>query len=203
MHKRVLFTLLIISFLTQSNLSRIPLIQSNTIPADEYEFYSMLIRHLAGDSRLVVITDKTSGVGGDDELGALFFGEKFENLKKSNGFSEITEDTIGNYLNKPKKPIKLTRSFNLPNEYILISESSIDAFFKKKGIGGWDDFYAKYPNSRGYIGFSRVGFNQQKSQALVYAIVACGSRCMYGGYYFFVKQQNKWVLKGKNILLQA
>jgi len=34
--------------------------------------------------------------------------------------------------------------------------------------GGFPEFYQKYPTSRGFVQFSRVGFNKKMDQALFY-----------------------------------
>jgi hypothetical protein len=60
-------------------------------------------------------------------------------------------------------PLNEQLKFQLP--HILLSDKEIDRIFNS---GGWDEFYSQYPNSRGIVWISRVGFNKKKTQALFY-----------------------------------
>ncbi len=58
---------------------------------------------------------------------------------------------------------------NLQLELDLSHTLIPDAEFKKiLTAGGWDEFYRRFPGSRGMIWLSRVGFNRDKNQALFY-----------------------------------
>tara|TARA_B100000315_G_C14439805_1_gene524170 strand:- start:267 stop:914 length:648 start_codon:yes stop_codon:yes gene_type:complete len=50
--------------------------------------------------------------------------------------------------------------------YKIISPAEINSFFSYKD--GWEKFYSHYPDADGLMTFSRVGFNEDLSQALVY-----------------------------------
>ena len=62
----------------------------------------------------------------------------------------------------------------------------------RKDFDGWDDFYKKYPGSSGYITFSRVGFNSDKTKAVIYKETGCGMLCAYGGYVLLSKDNGAW-----------
>jgi hypothetical protein len=74
--------------------------------------------------------------------------------------SKLTERTlrvIGRY------PLNPHIKFGLP--HALISDGEIDQIFSN---GKWGEFFRRYPNSRGLVWLSRVGFNKSKTQALLY-----------------------------------
>ena len=49
--------------------------------------------------------------------------------------------------------------------HTLISEATMEQIFSN---GGWDEFNKRYPNCRGSIDLSNVGFNRNRTQALFY-----------------------------------
>lgn len=106
------------------------------------------------------------------------------------------EATLGTlvkaYREANKSPVLLTQEFDLPLEYVLIPRQTVLDFFKEKNIEGWKDFYAKYPNSGGIINVSAVGFNADKTLALLYVGHSCGGLCGGGRYHLMSKVDSKW-----------
>jgi hypothetical protein len=77
----------------------------------------------------------------------------------------------------------------------LISEEETDFFFNNPSINkSWETFYKKYPNSNGMIDFTRVGFNADKSQAIVEFGHYYASLGANGSLVYLVKEDNKWVI---------
>lgn len=116
---------------------------------------------------------------------------------------ELLEETITGYKSVEGKEVSLDRRLDLPLPYKLISDKEIKDFFDgvKRPIDladlnkRWEEFYKKYPDSRGYNSLSRVGFNAKRTQALVYSVNLCGSLCGTGTYYLLVKEQGGWVVR--------
>jgi hypothetical protein len=79
---------------------------------------------------------------------------------------------------------------HLNGPYDLVSKGEIEQFFM--GGKGWEDFYRRFPKSRGYDAVSRVGFNWGESEALVYSENVCGGLCGGGSYHYFEKRNGKW-----------
>jgi hypothetical protein len=69
----------------------------------------------------------------------------------------------------------------------------LTAFFKSTGVGGWTEFTKKYSESAGWIEFSAVGFNQDKTIAVLYVAHHCGSLCGGGVVRAFQKFNGKWL----------
>ncbi len=44
----------------------------------------------------------------------------------------------------------------------------------------WKAFHKKYPDSNGFFGFSRVGFNGSRTEAILYVQLKCGPTCGNG-----------------------
>lgn len=76
---------------------------------------------------------------------------------------------------------------------IIVSESLIDSLFsEEKANSDWSKFFQRYPNSTGILSFSRVGFSEQKTHAIVYIEKYCGFHCGTGSYLFLGNSKNGW-----------
>jgi len=105
---------------------------------------------------------------------------------------------IADYLKVNDKTWLFDRKFHIEDDYDLISSQQIKSAL---GDGQWDKFHERYPNSRGWIELSAVGFNPDKTVAVVYMGHYCGPLCGGGGFYVLEKKDGKWVyleLKGES-----
>jgi hypothetical protein len=177
----VVIVALITSFFVLNNVP-----PQTPITNEEYNVYSALInsKYMSDRIELIVIQDNTTTsitVGGD-------FDRRYVR-----GMPELQRETIENFKKINHQSYLLKRQFNLELNYILISQDEMKNIFKK-GYE-WDDFYKKYPNSSGIIILSRVGFNSQKDQALVYISRWIHRRSAAGYIVFLVKENNVWKIK--------
>jgi hypothetical protein len=58
---------------------------------------------------------------------------------------------------------------------------------------GWEGFHQRYPDSGGWMELSAVGFNVNKTVAVVYMGHHCGPLCGGGGFHVLEKKDGKWV----------
>jgi hypothetical protein len=170
---------------------------ADEIDAEEYAVYSAIIDGLdkregeAGGKaeRVLVVSDMTEPWHDFTNEDVFYAG-----LKESS--KELLDETIEDYKARNRKPHKLSPRLSVKVRYALVDAGEIAGFFKKNGPAGWKDFYSKYPTSGGFITFSRVGFNSDKTQALVYQSRHCGGLCGEGSCLLFVKKDGAWVEKG-------
>jgi len=66
-----------------------------------------------------------------------------------------------------------------------------------KSADGWAAFYKKYPKSQGIITLSRVGFNPEMNQALVYVGNQSGPKSGAGYYVLLSRENGTWVIKDR------
>ena len=158
--------------------------------ANEYAVYSALIQSLYLDkARLeqVVINDVTA-IDHTDNLS--------ETLSYvSHNLPVLPDDVVADFVARNKQPQVLKPLFNLPVKLVFINKTEADEIFKDNR--GWDNFYARYPDSQGMMTLSRVGFNPQVDMALVY--VGNQSDWLAGaGYYVVLKKESgNWVVQGQ------
>lgn len=113
-------------------------------------------------------------------------------LLPAKGEEAIYGPVVANYQEVNKKVWSLQPKFDMAAPYQIVPGAVIDEIFAKKGIDGWKEFYAKYPGSGGAISMSAVGFNADRTIALVYMGHSCGGLCGGGSYHVLQKNNGKW-----------
>lgn len=154
---------------------------------DEYAIYKTVIEslYLAEGIELIVIKDQTeTGLSPDETLDSAMV------YVQENAEAMIEPDMINDYKTKNEQTHKLERQFSLDVDYVLISEAELNDIFKSDD--GWSQFNSIYPNSSGFVTLSKVGFNPEMDQALVYT----GNQADYGtgqGFYVLLtKKGGDW-----------
>ncbi|MBV8705956.1 MAG: hypothetical protein JO028_02115 [Acidobacteriaceae bacterium] len=86
----------------------------------------------------------------------------------------------------------LERKLDISKPYELVPGAALQAPFKTNGPAGWSDFKREHPDSVGWIELSAVGFNHDKTVAIVYIGHHCGGLCGGGGFRVLRKSEGKW-----------
>jgi hypothetical protein len=183
---RLLFFInaLMVSFLPIAGNHQDP--SANSVTNEEYAVYSALLDRIkinpndGKEVKLLVINDRTQGP----------YKSCFpEEIAKWDG--RINDDELKplfeNLIEKSKDSKPLNKNFKVNRKYVLLGAENLSSIFKRKDLEGWDDFYEKYPDSSGYLSFSRVGFNSDQTRAVIFRQESCGVLCAYGGYVLLSK----------------
>ncbi|HEX7773208.1 MAG TPA: hypothetical protein VF435_12355 [Pyrinomonadaceae bacterium] len=129
---------------------------------------------------------------------------QFQYLKEH--FPTLSSRAIYDYTSKNSDSLPLSRAFRLNTRYVLLSWKKFKGFAGEKGMmemsrEGWAKFYDEYPISAGLISISRAGFDDKRTQALIYVTLVRGheSGRMWGdgGYVLLSKRKVFGVLKSK------
>jgi hypothetical protein len=115
---------------------------------------------------------------------------------RSGSTDKPSKATAESFNSKADGSCRLKRSLELNFHYVLLPGEEIREFFKN-GATGWSKFYEKYGMASGYWELSRVGFNNENSEAVVYLGHHCGGRCGTGEFFLLRKEMGKWVAKNR------
>lgn len=165
---------------------------------EEYAVYAAfivegfeLIRYKYGlaDVQVIVVDDHTAIDEPPSEL--------TRKLKwVSQEMPEVAQETLDNFQIKNTQSYPLENRFNLTTNVVLISREEVREIFEKNG---WKAFYVKYPFSQGIMTLSRVGFNSEMNQALLY-VGNEADDSVGGGYYVLLARENGvWVIRSWTI----
>jgi hypothetical protein len=93
---------------------------------------------------------------------------------------------------KPFQPLP-----NLAASQVFLDQEDFWQIFRADPLGGWEVFYERYPNSRGYVGLSPVGFDDDGDEAFLYASRNCGFLCAEGWHVLLRKGPGGWSISEK------
>jgi hypothetical protein len=99
------------------------------------------------------------------------------------------KDAIADYNRVNQKPWLLQRKFQIDHPYELVTSGTLRALFSD---GRWDGFYKRFPASDGIFSVSAVGFNREKTLAILYGGTACGDLCGSWSFHLLEKVDGKW-----------
>ncbi|HYX40364.1 MAG TPA: hypothetical protein VE821_01640, partial [Pyrinomonadaceae bacterium] len=109
------------------------------------------------------------------------------------GLPTTEAGTLDNYLNANRQSHMLIDLFRLRTEHTLMTEADMTALAgQHESWWMWTGFDNKYTHAAGLYGLSAVGFDRERTQALVYFWNACGGTCGSGSYVLLEKHDGKW-----------
>ena len=171
--------------------------QTSTQRFEEAAVYSALIMQMKEGERgtLVVVQDRT--VSGnqylDDDREDDRLDRIFESLKRD--FPLAERGTLESFRANNLQHYPMRAPFLASIKTKLISRQEVERFSYREPGNWWEAFYRKHPGATGFLVLSRVGFNREMNQALVYRAFSCGSTCGYGSYVLLVKEDGVWKIK--------
>jgi hypothetical protein len=107
-------------------------------------------------------------------------------------FADDVRPLVDDLLIKSRQIYSWNRRFSLRRSYTLLSASKFRAFFRERYNGGWDVFYRKFPDAEGFKTLSRVGFNRDKTKALVYVVSAYTTIDTFTTFVLLQKTRGEW-----------
>ncbi len=161
----------------------------DNLEPEEYVVYADVIhgKFIEPFDKVIAIEASTSLLSGRPTKSHL--KEIVEELPFS--MPDLLPETLDDFLTKNQRPRSIGKLIGLRLNYVLISTQEIKEIFRDQE--GWDRFYQKY-KSPGLLHFSRVGFDREKSQALLYVghqqHWLAGSAC----YELLKKKNEVWTL---------
>jgi hypothetical protein len=172
--------------------NQLPTDESTTVKdPDEYAVWSTVLTKKYADRNYLklVIRDQTAidlwQYSEND-------GEAFLDLKAKNRAQSVLENKFS-----VKLPcILMTREAESKLFYSTPSERKDKAFIEKVR-SSWNQFYEEYPGAQGILTISRVGFNADKSEAVVYIQNVAAFMAASGKLFFLTKKNGSWEVQAE------
>ena len=186
--------LLLISIELGSVSVSAPRIQSGSdsgVSDEEYEIYSAVIKqfYVEPNTKQVIIEERTFRYD--------FGSENDEPWREKKKGLTIDESAVEDYETRNARQWLLNKaSFKLPVKADLITDLDLKAIFHGNwGDLEWTNYYRRFPDSRGFVMLSRIGFNTEHTQALLYVGSRCGPRCGDIHFLLLEKASGAWTTK--------
>ena len=157
--------------------------------ADDKAVYAAIYKDEGFDTNPKLIGDTTFRAPIDDQ----------ENPRSVPG---VQLDTLTDFLEKNDESIS-TRPLAADIAVVgFISRAESSEIFKSgpNPLDGWKLLYKRYPDAKGILSFSRIGFNHDHTQAIVYFAQTCGRLCGKGGYLLYKKSWGTWRKAGEGTM---
>lgn len=156
------------------------------VESEEAGVYAALLEQLHGSAERYVMEEQTapSLSGGDDQTADYIV----ENMPA------LQPETLDGFRQRNALSYLLNDRLTLSVPVVRISEREREEIFGEPGAG-WDEFYRRYPGSPGLMELSRVGFNQGRTQALVYIGVQSHYLAGIGLYVLLEKENDRWIIR--------
>ncbi|MFC2042700.1 hypothetical protein ACFLUA_00925 [Chloroflexota bacterium] len=152
---------------------------------EEYVVYAAILEgtFVSENTKRVLIMDHTRTQ--EPGLMADFLADFQEN-------TPLAPEMVTSFKERNQQPYPLKPVLDFGVEYQLLTQKEVDELRPLDEASGWKLLYEKYPGSVGFIHLSRVGFNADLSQALVYIAHYHYQQHLLGGYYLMTRQDGRW-----------
>lgn len=100
-------------------------------------------------------------------------------LNPEGKWKRMLMSAIADYNEQNEKTYRLQPRFRMERQYELLTKQEIYARFKRPGEGGW-------------VELSAVGFNRQRTVAVLWVSEGCPGLCGGGTFHVLHKKEGKW-----------
>jgi hypothetical protein len=107
----------------------------------------------------------------------------------------LTPELVTNFTERNQQPYPLKPVLDFGMDYQLLTQEEVDELRLLDEASGWTLRDEKYPNAYGFVYLSRVGFNADFTQALVYMASYHYEQPIQGGYYLMIRQDEGWEIE--------
>jgi hypothetical protein len=169
---------------------------SDVVSLEEYKVYADLMNHPKSKTWLPIL-DLRHGTVVIEEMTSprkKWSDSSFSRLERASPPGKLDPGLMDDLNRKNNRAYKIESRFpkSTPQEVDMIPAEVLDEMFGKND--GWRTFYRRYPKAGGILTLSRVGFNHEKTAALLYAGVQSDWLAGAGYLILFEKQSDKWVV---------
>ncbi|HUK89287.1 MAG TPA: hypothetical protein VLZ81_02725 [Blastocatellia bacterium] len=166
------------------------------ITTEEYQIYSSLIKqfYYKPEFHMIVIVDRTFTYDprrGDDD-------EPWRDKPKKKRDVAIDPSTLADYGLKNTDHWVLDKdAFKLPVKCELVTSPDLYAIFHGREMGQveWLEFFKRFQDAAGFLMISRIGFNTDHNQAMLYMGSRCGPLCWDLHFLLLEKVGAEWKIK--------
>jgi hypothetical protein len=107
----------------------------------------------------------------------------------------LEEETLADFLTKNREQHPVEPDLNPGGCLICVGEEEFEHIFRD--AEGWARFRLEFPESDGTLRFSRVGLDQDATQAILYAGQQFDWNLGSGGFWLFSKPDGEWTEAGR------
>jgi hypothetical protein len=167
--------------------------QADSISAEEYKIYSVVMKELF--SAFVIVLEQQT----DSSIDLTKESYYLSTLEDDN--PDIDSCLVNNYELQNDSSYCFDNNFDsVGMQVVLITSTEIQYIFSGNDINkNWDEFYKTYENSSGIVSFSRIGFNENHTQSVLEIGVQYASLGGEGCIIYLEKIKESWIIKDRTL----
>ncbi len=175
-------------------------VPSSPIDDEDYAVYSAALKELYG-GKSIALENQVSGCTGigNNKEGEASWQKSLDALPGK--LKKLSPKTIADFKGKSNVCRTLEAKFN-PSVKLISKQERRTIFSGKDMRKAWAAFNKKFPGSNGYVIVSNVGFNEDRTQALVDISNKCGDKCGAEQFVLLTKSNGSWSVIGMNSVWQ-
>ena len=159
----------------------------NSINTIEHErnVYKSLLSHMGGDDVETLVIRSVSV----RDMINVEVQDPFEKEK-------LAVEAHGAYVVSNEETTAVPIDTEWDSRVVLVTEVEHSEIFSRSNIEqNWESFYKRYPKAKSLIGLSRVGFNKELTEAVVYVEFSCGPLCGSGKLAYLKRGLFGWFVE--------
>lgn len=158
--------------------------------SDEHAIYSALLKYFEkedneGGLRRFIVRDLTQSPSNTCIPDEIF-------RRDNQVFTLGWQQSINDLKRKGESSFRLSDLLQSQNSHTFIADNEFNAFTDTSNKSGFLAFREKYPDVRCIVTFSKIGFDRNKLQAIVYSESWCGPLSGAGDYYALTQAGGFW-----------
>ena len=168
----------------------------SSLTDDDSAVYTGLLKELyqAAKGRPIFLSDQTALGVPPGMVGNL----PVQGPQTNTFLEQIALDARQNYEDINHSSLHLSAPCKLAPECTLVDLA--DIALQVKNEKAWRKFMLRHPNTPGIIIVSRIGYNHERDQAVVYSGMSCGELCGQGEFTWLVKHNGVWEVESSNVV---
>lgn len=167
-----------------------------TLTDDDSAVYTAVLRELyqAAKGRPIILSDQTA-IGVPP---GMLTNVPVQGPQTVSFLNPISPEARQNFEDLNHSSLHLLPPCKFAPECTLVDIA--DIALQVKNAKAWRKFMTKHANTPGIIIVSRIGFNRERDQAVVYSGMSCGTLCGQGEFTWLTKHNGVWGVESSNVV---
>jgi hypothetical protein len=161
-----------------------PTPSADQVNVEEQAVYAFLLQTLYQHRGYVIMATTATGPTGVDDT-AQTLDYVLRNMHA------VASETLDNFRTRNDAAYAISPDMDLGSPYTLLTQAARNQIFGQNQ-SGWEIFYNRYPQAPGITTLSRVGFNSNFDQALVYIGTQSNWLAGSGSFILLKKVEGNW-----------
>jgi hypothetical protein len=164
--------------------------KTDSIDEIDYQIYSLVLPKIHVNANTFVVKQRILKINFNSKnIDPEHYNELFKQV-----FPDLSKTVLNDYKKENSTTVSLENKFFVsPKAVKLITEEERNSIFSGQNLDeNWNNFHAKYPDSKGLICLSRIGYNSCRTEAVFEISISVASENAEGLIVLLKKIDDVW-----------